>query len=61
MKPPTGGVFVYRVGGFRGRALAKKNKKKIACTKKRVVVSYELQGKLGLRRVALFRGLPNGN
>ena len=28
MKPPTGGVFVYRVGGFRGRALAQKKIKK---------------------------------
>jgi hypothetical protein len=27
VKPPTGGVFVYRVGGFRGRALAQKIKK----------------------------------
>ena len=45
---------------FSWSRVSKKNKK-IACTKKRVVVSYELQGKLGLRRVAWNRGLPNGN
>ena len=54
--------FIIAVSWSRvsARTIEKKNKKS-ACVEGLVMVSYGLQGKLGLRRVAWNRSLPNGN